>query len=114
MDNTVALLTNSAQTRGLPLNLIRNLPSMERSAKQPPSSRRNSRWKWNPIAAPNDKSYKVIPAFPGTKEAKTLASVTALRAATEIAYNPVGEVIKLAEGRDNLTLGRLFRRRFVP
>lgn len=31
----------------------------------------------------------------------------------EDVYNPVGEVIKLAEARSNLTLGRIFKRVYV-
>lgn len=113
VDNTLALVTNSAQSRGLPFGVVRNLPKLERDAKLLATPLRQ-RWKWNSFGALDDRMYKVFPVYSGTKEAKKLDAERARLAVIRTAFNPVGEVIKLAEGRDNLTLGRIFRRRYVP
>lgn len=112
MDNTLALVANAGQSRGLPRDVLRNLALMQPHALR--SAFLISRLKWNPGLNPESREYQVRVPEPGTKEFKAQELKLRLKRFVEDAYNPVGEAIKLAEGRHKLTLGRLHKARNVP
>ena len=94
MDNTLSLLYTSAVSRGLAHKLTRNLHALS-----------HYREKWLGFA------YKrpSIPWKPtgGAVHSKPKKSKTDKNESGELAWNMVGEVVRMAEGRDQLMLGRI-------
>ncbi|EKM53601.1 uncharacterized protein PHACADRAFT_260038 [Phanerochaete carnosa HHB-10118-sp] len=113
VDGTLALLANASQTYGLPSTLLSNLALVHLHVKLPflPLHRRST---WNSHQAQDGTNYLVPDYRPGTRETNRRLQELRWRQIDEDVYNPVGEAIKLAEGRNNLTLGRVFRTAYVP
>jgi hypothetical protein len=98
VDNTLSLLYSSAVSRGLPHRLTRNLHTL---------SKRRKDWvnltydrpaaPWRPTGEPVRVNSKKVQKNQGESG--------------ELAWNMVGEVVRMAEGRDQLTLGRAPPRR---
>lgn len=101
-DGTLMLLSNAARTQGLPLALTRNLASMQSSVRK-----RTQGSKWNGQLPPDSPVYTL--ARPSRKVREEMARERLVRQLQKEVYNPVGEAIKLAEGRNNVMLGRIFR-----
>ena len=109
----MSFLTNAAMSYGLPLTVLRTLPALERGART--TNRIGlARFNWAPQLAEDDKAYKIPIARPKLKKTATELATEAKKELADMVFNPVGEVIKLAEGRHNLSLGRMVRRRYVP
>lgn len=96
------LLSNAARTQGLPLALTRNLASMQSSVRK-----RTHGSKWNGQLPPDSPVYTL--ALPSRKVREEMARERLVKQLQKEVYNPVGEAIKLAEGRNNVMLGRIFR-----
>lgn len=113
VDNTMSFLTNAAMSYGLPLTVLRTLPVIERGARTT-NTVGLGRFKWHPQLPEDDKAYKIPTVRPNSKIHGAQAAAQAKKELVDMVFNPVGEVIKLAEGRHNLSLGRMIRRRYVP
>lgn len=94
VDNTLSLLYTSAVSRGITHKLTRNLHALShrrqdwlRSAYDRPSA------PWKPTGEP-------VHPKPNRRHADRYES-------GELAWNIVGEVVRMAEGRDQLMLGRV-------
>jgi len=94
MDNTLSLLYNSAVSRGLTHKLTQNLHALSHrrktwlhSAYEKPSA------PWKPTGEPMQLQPK--------------KRQTDRKESGELAWNMVGEVVRMAEGRDQLMLGRV-------
>ncbi|KAF9785703.1 hypothetical protein BJ322DRAFT_1005172 [Thelephora terrestris] len=98
MDNTLSLLYSSAISRGLPHKLTRNLHTLSKCRKdwvnltydRPAAP-------WRPTGEPVRINLKNAQKSKGESG--------------ELAWNMVGEVVRMAEGRDQLMLGRAPPRR---
>jgi len=94
VDNTLSLLYKSATSRGLAHQLTRNLHSLSHRRKawlHSAYERSNPPWK------PTGESMQLKP---NKRQADR-------NEPGELAWNMVGEVIRMAEGRDRLMLGRV-------
>lgn len=94
VDNTLSLLYNSATSRGLAHHLTRNLHSLSHRRKgwlRSAYERSNIPWK------PTGESIQL----------KSNKRQTDRNEPGELAWNMVGEVIRMAEGRNRLMLGRV-------
>ncbi|GJE94637.1 hypothetical protein PsYK624_108080 [Phanerochaete sordida] len=109
-DGTLALLANAGHTHGLPSTLLRQLCHLRSFAKRSGLSSRH-RGTWNPQLSQDSTRYQ-IPVL-GAKAVRAAQQEAKWKQMDEDVYNPVGEVIKLAEARSNLTLGRIFTRVYV-
>ena len=94
MDNTLSLLYNSAISRGLAHKLTRNLHAL---------SHRRKVWLLSAYELPN------APWKPTGEpiQLKLNKRQTDRSGPGESAWNMVGEVVRMAEGRDQLMLGRV-------
>lgn len=109
VSNTLSFLYTAAISRGIANNVIRNLRSLSRRDRTmrihrsfPPRSF------WNGQLPETSERYQPMVILPRVKrlDAKRLEW-----AKTEFqAWGPLGEVIRMAEGRDGLLLGRVRRR----
>lgn len=94
VDNTLSLLYNSAISRGLAHKLTRNLHALSYRRKgwlHTAYERHSAPWK--PTGGP---------VHANTKKRRTDRNESG-----ELAWNMVGEVVRMAEGRDQLMLGRV-------
>jgi len=102
VDHTLALLYSSCHSRGLPHQLVRNLAYLRGSEKQRMWQIRARRNAWDPR---NKALLNKIP----TVKVKDLNSLAKRRKEAQFESNADGalsEVIRMAEGCANLTLGR--------
>jgi hypothetical protein len=98
VDNTLSLLYTSAASRGLPHDVVRNLASLQR---------RHVTWEkynrpaevWNPKLPPSEYQIKA-------SKASTMQSGGGNKL-DEKAWNALNEVVRMAEGRNGLILGRV-------
>lgn len=91
VDNTLSLLYNSAISRGLAHELTRNLHNL---------SNRRKEWLYSAYGrsnAPWKPDGKMAPTKPKKRRVDQ-------NEAGELAWNMVGEVVRMAEGRDQLML----------
>lgn len=91
MDNTLSLLYNSAISRGLAHKLTRNLPTISHRRNESlrfASEKHSGRWR--PSGEP-------VHTQPQQRQ-------NDYNEAGELAWNLVGEVVRMAEGRDHLIL----------
>ncbi|KAF8634668.1 hypothetical protein AX15_000769 [Amanita polypyramis BW_CC] len=98
MDNTLAMLYTSSQSRGLPHNLTRNLGYLVHAEQQRVKAYRLKAWdpqKPNALVDFSERARKKL-----EKEQRYQELVAR-------AWNPLSQVIKLAEAKDGLTLGRI-------
>jgi hypothetical protein len=94
VDNTLSLLYNSATSRGLAHKLTRNLHALSHRRKDwSHSAYERTGAPWRPTGEP--------------MQPKLRKRQTDRNESGELAWNMVGEVVRMAEGRDQLMLGRV-------
>ncbi|KAJ6590171.1 hypothetical protein DFH09DRAFT_222856 [Mycena vulgaris] len=103
IDNTLALLYTSCKTRGLSHLLTRNLALLVRGEQGRINQRRIREWK--PKLAANASEYDT--AFP----AKELIAERKKELEDAHAWDALEEVVRLAEGRNELAFGRISLKR---
>jgi hypothetical protein len=100
VDNTLSLLYTSASSRGLPHDLTRNLASLQRRHIAWSKSKYNRPASaWDPKLPPSKYQVKTKPRVTITNNEDGIK-------VEEKAWNALGEVVRMAEGRDMLVLGR--------
>lgn len=104
MDGTLSLLLNSAQCRGIPHRVIYNLNRLGKAhviwiRGKYYSGSKNA---WNPKAAVAGNSKARVPQNPRDIDRMEKNRVH------ERCWDALGEVMRMAEGRHNLSLGRLY------
>lgn len=98
-ENTFSLLCASATSRGLPSKVTRNIASLQRRHNYWTNDKYNRPSQaWNPSLPLAE--YRE-PKKPPRKRAGESDKLD------EQAWNALGEVVRMAEGRDGLTLGRV-------
>ncbi|KAI0077206.1 hypothetical protein K474DRAFT_1112489 [Panus rudis PR-1116 ss-1] len=106
VDNTLLLLANSSQKRGLPSDVIKRLVRTkyrnEKVGYLGPA--RKTGRKWNPRLNANSPEYDPERS-PHTK--RVSAAVAAQARFEDEAFNAMGEAVKMAEARSKLILGRI-------
>ncbi|TFK50810.1 hypothetical protein OE88DRAFT_1735559 [Heliocybe sulcata] len=109
-DNTLSLLLNSATSKGLPHKVTRNLALLEAQHRSWAEKRYySSRGYWNPSLPVDDQRY-VDPSFAVSFNLLRESKRDAMMRQQEIidaAWGPLGEVVRMAEGRDGVWLGRV-------
>jgi hypothetical protein len=113
VDGTLHLLANAGMSHGLPSRLVGNLSQIQSQLRKGRDFAQGERRTWNPQLAPDSPSYKAPDIRANASLDKKKQKEQLWRAIDDEAYNPIGEVIKLAEGRDKLTLGRMFHATIV-
>lgn len=101
VDNTLELLHNSATTRGLSHRLTRNIGFLTHAYLR---SRKRKGQVWNPQLPASAPLYTIQPMAAPTAKMRTQQNRQAFDAA---AFQSLGEVVKLAEARSSVSLGRL-------
>ncbi|EGO00811.1 hypothetical protein SERLA73DRAFT_178752 [Serpula lacrymans var. lacrymans S7.3] len=109
MDNSLSLLCTSAQSSGVSHRLTRNLNRIIRSHRD--WVRReycNHRQTWRPQLDPSSPEYlpKPIP-LEGSRPGKAQEKKRKIRQFDENGWKALGEVVRMAEGRHSITLGRI-------
>ena len=101
-------MANAGRTFGLPSTVLMNLARTHHAVRRRflPLHWQGS---WNPQLANDPTAYKIPDRKPGARDTLRHERLSQWAAQDEDVFNPVGEVIKLAEGRNNLSLGRIFR-----
>ncbi|KAJ3749179.1 hypothetical protein DFH05DRAFT_1390683 [Lentinula detonsa] len=105
MDRTLSLLYASATSRGLPHKLTRNLSQLYYAEYDRMTSRRYP--VWNAQLPKNSREYQI--PVPDTTQ-KALNKEEKARQAQYLedrAWNALSFAVKMAEGRDRLSLGRV-------
>ncbi|KAL0580101.1 hypothetical protein V5O48_001877 [Marasmius crinis-equi] len=103
MDGTLAILYNAATSRGIPHQLARNLSFIVLGEHQRLASQARQLPLWNARLPPDSREYQVRSSKVGSKEEKRQR----LKDFDDSAWRALGEVVRMAEGRDNLSLGRI-------
>ncbi|KAF5365919.1 hypothetical protein D9758_006682 [Tetrapyrgos nigripes] len=103
MDNVLALLYSSSTSRGLPHQLTRNL-SLIVYSEHSYASRLKTPY-WRPQLAPNAPEYQILP--PSAKQLKKEEKERGYKYMQDMACNTLGQVARMAEGRDEICLGRV-------
>ncbi|KAJ6497431.1 hypothetical protein C8R45DRAFT_127037 [Mycena sanguinolenta] len=103
IDNTLALLYTSSKARGLPHRLTRNLGSLVRREQQRLDSMRLPQWK---PSLPAD-AVEYQPLYVD----KQWAAIKHRQDEAVVAWNALEEVVRMAEGRNELSLGKISLRR---
>lgn len=104
MDGTLSLLLNSAQYRGIPHRAIYNMNQLRKAHAiwvhgKYYSGSKNA---WNPKAAAADNSK------PRASQRSRDIDRMEKNRVHEHCWDALGEVVRMAEGRHNLSLGRLY------
>ncbi|RDB24877.1 hypothetical protein Hypma_007432 [Hypsizygus marmoreus] len=99
IDGTLALLYNSSQSRGLPHKLTRNLGLLVTREQLRLNDPRPMR-AWEP-------QIRTSPSPPKQRDTRKEEKQKAREAFEASAWAPLSQVVKLAEGRDGISLGRL-------
>ncbi|KAG0700199.1 hypothetical protein DFH29DRAFT_933124 [Suillus ampliporus] len=104
VDHTLSLLATAAASRGLAHKITRNLRWLRQSHCFP---------FWKPQLPPTSTQYRPysLPT-PGSKPDHVLGRKRTTRQFDEQCSNALGEVIKMAEGRHSIVLGRLCLKRW--
>ncbi|TFK71082.1 hypothetical protein BDN72DRAFT_838185 [Pluteus cervinus] len=107
VDRTLGILYTSSQTRGHSHRLVRNLAYMMLSERQRvlEDHHRRRRRTWDGQQAADSEKY--IPSVPSAKERRKDAQQRRWDAHRGQAWNAIGEVVRMAEGRDGVLLGRI-------
>jgi len=107
MDNTLALLYNSSTSRGLPHQLTRNLGFLVLSQHQ--RLRSHQFPVWSPQLPPTSPRYKPAVEAPSRKDqnSKRWADFD------EKAWTALSQVVRMAEGRQGISLGQIAIKRRV-
>ncbi|KAK7052851.1 hypothetical protein VNI00_004170 [Paramarasmius palmivorus] len=98
MNNTLKFLYNSATSRGLPHQVVRNLSLMVLAEYQHASAKLPV---WNPRLAPDAPEYStevIMKAVTKRQQTKEF---------DKKAVNALDQVVKMAEGRDKILFGRM-------
>ncbi|THV06655.1 hypothetical protein K435DRAFT_644864 [Dendrothele bispora CBS 962.96] len=103
MDNVLALLYSSSVSRGLPHQVMRNLNLLVYTEHARASYKRLPVWK--PQLAPDAPEYRISP--PSIKQMNKEERERRFKYFEDIARNTLGQVVKMAEGRDQIHLGRV-------
>ncbi|KAF5354873.1 hypothetical protein D9756_005562 [Leucocoprinus leucothites] len=106
MDNTLSLLYNSSHTRGLPHQITKFLGHFIYVQRRRHYESKNKGLTWNGQLPPNSPQYQPPqPTKPGKiakQERKQLLSTF-----EQEALGPLREVVRMAEGRDEISFGNL-------
>ncbi|KAF8661484.1 hypothetical protein AX16_001321 [Volvariella volvacea WC 439] len=106
MDNTLSLLYTSSQSRGLPHKLTRNLHLLKFYTNADAKMRqRQVRRQWNPHLPPDSSQYKPQPL--SRKEQNKIERTKRWMEFDDRVWKDVEEVVRMAEGRDRLVLGKI-------
>ncbi|KAK1226595.1 hypothetical protein PQX77_010435 [Marasmius sp. AFHP31] len=103
MDNTLSILYNSAKTRGLSHQLTRNLSFLVLGEHQRLRNQERNLPLWNPQLPPDAREYQVKNSKVTGKDEKRQRR----KEFEETAWRALGEVVRMAEGRNELSLGRI-------
>ncbi|KIK96344.1 hypothetical protein PAXRUDRAFT_826056 [Paxillus rubicundulus Ve08.2h10] len=111
VDATLNLLLNSANSRGIPHQVVRNLNLLRK---------RHIDWvhggyysqlsknAWKPQLSPKAPEYSPKSLIPESQRATVIqARRRKNKQADERCWNALGEVVRMAEGRHNMSLGRV-------
>lgn len=98
VDNTLSLLCASASSRGLPHDVTRNLASLQR---------RHNHWATDKYNRPSQAWNPSLPLTEYREPKKLKKRAGDNSKLDEQAWNALGDVVRMAEGRDGLTLGRV-------
>ncbi|KAF8507747.1 hypothetical protein JB92DRAFT_2958263 [Gautieria morchelliformis] len=101
VDNTLELLHSSATTRGLSHRLTRNIGFLTHAYLK---SRMRKGQVWDPQLPASAPIYSIRPGKVPTAKEKKQQSRAAFDATV---FHSVGQVVRLAEGQSNISLGRL-------
>lgn len=107
VDNTMAMLYNSSHTNGLPHKLTRNLAQLSKNLSDARLTKRDI---WVPNLDPSSSRYQVR-AVVGSSDTVRINAEKARRKFDAESWSAIGQVIRLAEGRNGLSLGRVTRTR---
>ncbi|KIJ66064.1 hypothetical protein HYDPIDRAFT_87182 [Hydnomerulius pinastri MD-312] len=115
MDNTLTLLSNSASSRGLSHQVVRNLNLLRNAhVRWVRSSYYSQRWAWQPQLPPTAPEYSSKSLIPkSNREATLQAQRRQSRQTDERCWNALGEAVKMAESRHGLLLGRIRLKRWT-
>ncbi|KAG2127229.1 hypothetical protein DEU56DRAFT_531178 [Suillus clintonianus] len=114
VDHTLSLLATAAISRGIAHNITRNLRWLRQNhvvwVEKLYYSHKSF---WKPQLPPTSAQYQrySIPT-PGSKPGHVLGKNRKMRLFDEQCSNAIGEVVKMAEGRHNVILGRLRLKRW--
>ncbi|KAL0069731.1 hypothetical protein AAF712_003000 [Marasmius tenuissimus] len=103
MDNTLSVLYNSAKTRGLSHQLTRNLSFMVLGEHQRLRHQERNLPLWNAQLRPDAREYQLKSSKLVGKDEKRQRR----KDFEETAWRALGEVVRMAEERDKLSLGRI-------
>ncbi|KAF8161739.1 hypothetical protein K438DRAFT_1619017 [Mycena galopus ATCC 62051] len=105
IDNTLAMLYTSCKTRGLSHRLTRNLSGLVQREQQRLNTAKLPEWKPTlPADAPEYQSFHAAKQLAATKQREDEAAV---------AWNALAEVVRMAEGRNELSLGKIALKRTI-
>ncbi|KAK7472271.1 hypothetical protein VKT23_000392 [Stygiomarasmius scandens] len=102
-DNVLALLYSSSLSRGLPHQVTRNLNLIVYTEHVRALYKRLPAWK--PQLDPNAPEYQVKP--PSRKQLNREEKERRYKRMEDMARNTLGQVARMAEGRDKISLGRV-------
>ncbi|KAL9712122.1 hypothetical protein Ac2012v2_005200 [Leucoagaricus gongylophorus] len=106
MDNTLFFLYNSSHTRGLAHQITKFLGHFIYQERRRHSEGKNRGLAWNGQLQPDSPQYKPPPPKKNSQIAKQ-AKAKALSVLEEEALGPLREVVRMAEGRDEILFGNL-------
>lgn len=108
MDNTLTMLYSSSQSRGLPHELTRNISSLvDNNIKWSQRHYYSALKTWKPQLPPDSEEYIPKPVIPTTQKGRNKAEKERRQKEFDRnAWGALGEVVRMAEGRDGLCLGR--------
>ncbi|KAH7906627.1 hypothetical protein BJ138DRAFT_1015906 [Hygrophoropsis aurantiaca] len=113
MDNTLSLLATSAQSRGLPHQLTRNLSWLRKSHATWVKDRYYAHKPWKPQLPETSPEYERKPIVPKTSKAQDIQTKNRrFRLFDEKSWDAFGEVVRMAEGRHQISLGRIRLKRW--
>ncbi|KAH7883320.1 hypothetical protein F5I97DRAFT_1815822 [Phlebopus sp. FC_14] len=108
VDTTLSFLATSARSRGVSHQVVRNMNLLRCSnAKWVETKFLSTKRHWLPQLPPNSPEYEPTPLIdPDPRSAKSQARRRKFKEQDERCWYALGEVVRMAEGRHNLCLGR--------
>jgi len=106
VDNTLSLLYNSSHTRGLAHQITKFIGHFIYRERHRHSEGKNRGLVWNGQLPPDSPQYKPPPPKKPSQIAREARAKT-LSAFEEEALGPLREVVRMAEGRDEILFGNL-------
>ncbi|KIJ07362.1 hypothetical protein PAXINDRAFT_90534 [Paxillus involutus ATCC 200175] len=111
VDATLTLLLNSANSRGIPHQVVRNLNLLRKRHVdwvQGGYYSQLSKNAWKPQLSPTAPEYSPRSLIPESHRAAVIqARRRENKQVDERCWNALGEVVRMAEGRHNMSLGRV-------